>query len=100
MIDNVDELKKENEKLRKLVIKSRHRSYDIELRNDKMENISWWAVLISFIVSYAVGFAILINKCPSADMSAKVCVSVGLWFSTWLTYYFTWRFENKSKYND
>ena len=100
MIDNVDELKKENEELRKLVIKSRHKSYDIELRNDKMENISWWAVMISFIVSYAVGFVIISEMCTQTDMSAKVCVSVGLWFSTWLTYYFIWRFENKSKYNE
>ena len=98
MINDVDELKKENEELRKLVIKSRHRSYNIELRNDKMENISWWAVLISFIVSYAVGFAILINMCPSADMSVKVSVCVGLWFSTWVSYYFSWRFDNKREY--
>ena len=98
MIDNVDELKKENEELRKLVIKSRHRSYNIELRNDKMENISWWAVLISFIVSYAVGFVIISAMCTQTDMSAKVSVCVGLWFSTWVSYYFSWRFDNKREY--
>jgi hypothetical protein len=98
--EDVDKLKKNNEQLRDLLIKCRHKSYNIEAKNDKMKDISFWAVLTSFIVSYCVGFVIISAMCTQTDMSAKVCVSVGLWFSTWLTYYFTWRFENKSKYND
>ena len=97
MKDIIDKLKLENAELRKLIIKSRHTAYEIEARNDRMKNISWFSVLISFIVSYAVGFVIIGALCTNVDIIVKIKVSVLLWFTTWTTFYFSWRYDNKKK---
>lgn len=103
--DDRDTLEEENRALKEdnALLKRQAEHYaelwfDADAANDRMKNISWWAVVASFIISYVLGFAIIHSMCPTADLGVKMFTSVGVWFGTWVTYYFVWLFDNSKRH--
>lgn len=90
-----DALKKELDELRKNIIIERHKSYDIESINDRMKNGSWLAVAVSFLITFVFGYFSINSLTPIESFSDKLGIIVGIWSSSWMVYYITWRLEFK-----
>jgi len=96
--EDVDRLKKNNEELRDLLIKCRHKSYDIEAEKDMMNNISFLGTSVSFILAMFVGVLCFFFIDDVSGSSKMICIIIGVWFSSFLGYYAVWRLDIKYRW--
>lgn len=90
-----DDLRKQLDDLRRQLILERHKSYEIESVSDRMKNGSWLGVAVSFLITFVFGYLIINSLTPIEFFSDKLGIIVGIWSSSWMVYYLTWRLEFK-----